>query len=90
MYDKCRVPTRACILKHSQSVWVDLVHLRGAQAQKAAGVDAVIMDDVGRLTKATGKASSAFNRPLRSPSSFQVKCGVVQGISAAHPFTAQW
>ncbi len=42
-----------------------------AQAQKAAGVDAVIMDDVGRLTKASGKASSAFNRPLRSPSSFQ-------------------
>ncbi len=45
----------------------------GVQAQKAAGVDAVIMDDVGRLARATGKAASAFNRPLRSPSSFQVR-----------------
>ena len=48
------------------------MNLDAVQAQKAAGVDAVIMDDVGRLAKATGKASSAFNRPLRSPSSFQV------------------
>lgn len=38
-------------------------------AQKRAGVDAIIMDDVARMAKATNKQFSLFNKPLRSPAS---------------------
>lgn len=35
--------------------------------QKAAGIDAVILDDVVKMTKASGKKYSLFNQPLKSP-----------------------
>ena len=62
-----------CVCSTLRIALITSMGLGAVQAQKAAGVDAVIMDDVGRLAKATGKASSAFNRPLRSPSSFQAR-----------------
>mmetsp|Transcript_6370 Transcript_6370/g.18321 ORF Transcript_6370/g.18321 Transcript_6370/m.18321 type:complete len:699 (+) Transcript_6370:300-2396(+) len=46
--------------------------------QKAAGVDAVIMDDVVKITKASGKKCSFFNKPLKSPASF----GEVEALEA--------
>lgn len=48
--------------------------------QKKAGVDAIIMDDVAKLTKASGKQASFFNKPLRSPASF-ADVEVVEALS---------
>lgn len=48
-------------------------------AQKAAGVDGVILDDVARIARATNKAAAAAavlfaSKPMRSPSSLQELC----------------
>ncbi|KAK9814473.1 hypothetical protein WJX72_006486 [[Myrmecia] bisecta] len=50
-------------------------------AQKKAGVDAIIMDDVARLTKANGKKCSLFNKPIQTPAA----CDNVQSIEALTP-----
>lgn len=42
-----------------------------AVPQKRAGVDAIILDDVARVTRATNKKTSLFNKQLRSPASRQ-------------------
>lgn len=39
-------------------------------AQKAISVDGIILDDVARVTKASGKRFSLFNKPISSPASF--------------------
>ncbi|KAK9905950.1 hypothetical protein WJX75_009398 [Coccomyxa subellipsoidea] len=40
-------------------------------AQRAAGVDAIILDDTARLAKITGKTVSLFHRPLQSPAALE-------------------
>ncbi|GAB4820329.1 hypothetical protein N2152v2_007375 [Parachlorella kessleri] len=55
-------------------------------AQKKAGVDAVIFDEVARFAKATKKQSSFFNKPLRSPVSQQDLAAMGAGGGPhAHP-----
>lgn len=40
-------------------------------AQKSYGLDGIILDDVARVTKASGKRFSLFNRPISSPASYE-------------------